>query len=91
MNLLSWSLAIAILMLLAAESVTFFKDTICRQKIWLQSTEMLTRSLLTETGDQELGTNPGCKAALYRKKQDIQWVRNQKKHAFDLQRLDGDL
>jgi hypothetical protein len=46
MNFIPWLLAISLLMGILYKTVAYHKATVCRQRAWLISTEMITRSLI---------------------------------------------
>jgi len=92
MNLLAWIISLSILILLMTEAVDFHKATLCRQKAWLKSTELVTGRLLHNTPEQEQAFHPGCKISFFRNKEMVSWRRlpTPKSHQFQL-KLDGRL
>ncbi len=87
MNLVSWALALATLILLLIQAIAFQKATVCRQEAWRKSTELKTQTLLTEVKPHARDWHLGCKIHLYRNQDDIFWQRlpQLNKHAFSLQ------
>ena len=85
MNLLSWLLSLTLLLVALMESVDFFSATICRQKAWLISTELQTRSLLDSSAPTETAFNQNCRLQVIRNAS-VSWHRigAQGKHAFHL-------
>lgn len=75
MNLISWLLSFSILILLMVEAVAFHKATVCRQEAWLKSTEMKTRTLLTEVKPHAREWHLGCRIHLLRTQDEITWQR----------------
>ena len=92
MNLVAWILSLSILILLIAEGVDFHRATLCRQKAWLRSTELVTGKLLHNAKNHERSFDPGCKTIFLREKATVTWRRlpKVKSHQFLLE-LDGHL
>lgn len=92
MNSLSWILAFSVLVLLMAEAVNFHKATICRQEAWLKSTEMKTRSLLSNPPERDQDWHFRCRLHIRRTKEEISWQRlpSPTRHPFPLP-LKGEL
>ncbi len=86
MNALSWLLALSVLIYLMIEAVAFHKATICRQEAWLKSTELKTRTLLTNSKGNDRGWHLRCRLYLSRQEEEITWQRlpGTKKHTFNL-------
>jgi hypothetical protein len=85
MNLLSWTLAFSILIFLMIEAVSFHRGTVCRQVAWLKSSELMTRSLLTDPPSFERAWHARCKLRIVRQKDKITWQRlpSPRWHRFD--------
>jgi hypothetical protein len=85
MNLLAWLLSLTLLTIALKESVDFFSATLCRQKAWLISTELQTRSLLDSPKAVETSFNPKCQLQVTRRAS-VSWQRvgSQEKHLFYL-------
>ncbi len=85
MMLLSWSMAIALLFSVLIQSLAFYRGTICRQKAWLISFELKTRSLLPNSKMSEESFHYGCRIMIKRT-QEVQWTElvNQRVHLFSL-------
>ena len=75
MNLLSWVLSLSIFLSLFSKAVTFHKATVCRQKAWLKSTELFTRTLLTEKKDRERLIDLDCQLHVRRHKTIVDWIK----------------
>lgn len=75
MNLISWSLAMAILLLLLLEAFNFQHTLVCRQKAWLRAVELKTRVLLEDPKESETGAIPSCKILVMRDKSGIRWKK----------------
>lgn len=86
MNFLAWLLGLTILLSLSMGAVEFFRASVCRQKAWLKSTELKTRSLLHNPPQADFVMDAGCRLYVHRKDKDISWQRipNLKKHSFKL-------
>jgi len=92
MNLLSYLLALSILVLLMIEAVAFHKATVCRQEAWLKGTELITKTLLSKGSPSENSFLPGCKIHLIQRDKSVYWqnLMNLKKHPLVLN-LKGNL
>jgi hypothetical protein len=86
MNIISWLLALSIMILLMVEAVAFQRVTICRQEAWRKSVELKTRTLLTESKPYARDWHLGCRIYLERNQDEIIWQRlpNLKRHSFSL-------
>ena len=86
MNLIAWLLSLSILILLMVEAVAFHKATVCRQEAWLKSTEMKTRTLLTEVKPHARDWHLGCRIHILRTQDQITWqsLPHLNKHDFTL-------
>lgn len=86
MNFLAWLTCLGLIVLLALEAVNFSRASICRQKAWLKSTELITRTLLYNSPSAALFFDPVCKIHISRKNKEVSWRRLPllKKHSFAL-------
>jgi hypothetical protein len=86
MNVLHWLVALSFLIILLIEAVDFHRATVCRQEAWLKSTELRTRSLLSNPKPRERDWHLQCRIHLVRDQETISWQRlpSLKKHDFDL-------
>lgn len=75
MKLLSWILAISVMMTLMMEAVAFHKATVCRQKTWLKSTENITHSLLSKSPKSKKEWVKNCHTLISRTEKTITWQR----------------
>ena len=75
MNLIAWLLGLSILILLMAQAVAFHKATVCRQEAWLKSTEMKTRTLLTEVKPYARDWHLSCRILVLRSQNQLTWQR----------------
>lgn len=75
MNVLAWLLSFSVLILLMVKAVDFHKATVCRQEAWLKSTELKTRSLLTEESQKDQNIHPRCRLFIKRDGENITWQR----------------
>lgn len=73
MNLLSWSLAMAFLLLLLIEAMDFHHSLVCRQRAWLGSVELKTRTLLHGPRESEKKFISPCQILVERTKSGIRW------------------
>lgn len=92
MNMISWLVALSVIILLLIETVAFQKASVCRQEAWLKSFEMKTRALLTEAKSHAREWHLGCRIHLYRNQDQITWQKlpHLKQHKFHLS-LNGSL
>lgn len=92
MSLLSWLVALAVLLVIVIKAVVFYRATACRQMAWLKSTELVTRSLLPNPKPIEREWHLGCRLHLVREQDQANWQRlpSMKKHTFFVQ-LKGEL
>lgn len=86
MNFLAWIVALSALISVLIQSVAFHRATVCRQKAWLKSTELLTRTLLTEERPFEKDGDLSCKLYLVRRQAQVTWqlLPSLKRHSFTL-------
>ncbi len=86
MNLIAWVLALSLLTAAIFGAVMFHEATVCRQKAWLKSTELKTRTLLHRPSDYEQRVDAACKVYVVRKSKTVSWQRlpNYKRHDFKL-------
>lgn len=75
MNIIAWLLSLSLLIILMVEAVAFHRATVCRQKAWLKSTELLTRSKLTNAPEKDWDGDLHCKLLIKREKEIITWRR----------------
>ncbi len=86
MNLIAWLLALSLLVTVMREAVVFHQATVCRQKAWLKSTELMTRTLLTKPKANAQSVDFTCKLAVSLNKKIVTWRRMPylKTHQFQL-------
>jgi hypothetical protein len=75
MNIIAWILSLSILVVLMIQAVDFHKATVCRQKAWQKSTELLTRNFLSEPKPIERSWELGCRIHLVRNHDEVTWQR----------------
>ena len=92
MNFLSWLLGLSVLIILVIKAVALHRVPVCRQEAWLKSTELVTRSLLSNPMPRARDWHLGCRIHLLREHNSITWQQlpTMKKHHFELE-LKGDL
>lgn len=92
MNLIAWVLSLSVLVWLMIQAVDFHRATICRQKAWLKSTELITRSKLSRSTSPESAVDLDCRLFLTRSQDKVLWRQglSLKQHTFTLE-LVGDL
>lgn len=73
MKILSWIIAISIIVLLIIEAVAFHKATVCRQNTWLKSTENITHSLLSNSPKSSKEWVRNCNILIFRSEKKIIW------------------
>ena len=86
MNLIAWLLALSLMVTVMREAVVFHQATVCRQKAWLKSTELMTRTLLTKSSANAKSLDLACKLAVHLEQKKVTWRRlpNLKAHQFQL-------
>lgn len=89
MNILSWLMGLSLMLFLFMEATLLHKSTVCRQKAWLLSTELLTSATLNAAPEGDKRWNINCKLMARRKKKEINWwrlksINQQNKFEFDL-------
>ena len=86
MNFLAWLLSLTLLVVIAMESVEFYKASVCRQKAWLKGAELQTRTLLHEPPQRDQAVDVSCHLYVQRSGSHITWQRlpNFRKHLFEL-------
>ena len=75
MNLIAWLLGLSLLIVLMVEAVAFHRATVCRQKAWLKSTELLTRATLTKAPAKDQVVDLSCRVKVSRNGESITWQR----------------
>jgi hypothetical protein len=92
MNLLSVVLSLSLLVFSFTEAVALHRATVCRQKAWLRSTELLTAATLVREFKNETSLNVACQTAVNIDGRTISWLNTKtfKKHLFEVD-LKGNL
>lgn len=73
MNILTWSLSVALVIALMSQAISFHKSTVCRQEAWLKSIELKTNALLSKPASREHKLIPKCKIHVIRNYSNITW------------------
>lgn len=86
MNLIAWLLALSLMVTVMMEAVVFHQATVCRQKAWLKSTELITRTLLTKPKGHAHVVDFACKLTVVLKQKKVTWqhLPKLKTHQFQL-------
>lgn len=86
MKILTAVVATAVMMILLGSAVLVYRETLCRQKSWAKAFELKTRTLLSESADNDLAVLPHCRTLIKRKQEKVTWqkVPGFKSHAFTL-------
>jgi hypothetical protein len=86
MKFIPWLLALSVLIILTIEAVALHKATVCRQKAWLKTTELMTRLLLSNPPENDRTVDLNCRIMASRHQKTITWQRlpNLKKHPFSV-------
>ena len=75
MNLIAWLLALTLMVTVMMEAVIFHQVTVCRQKAWLKSTELMTRTLLTNPKNYAHAVDFACKLIVHLEQKKVTWRR----------------
>ena len=86
MNLIAWLLALSLMLTVMMEAVVFHQATVCRQKAWLKSTELMTRTLLNKPKGHAHAVDWACKLTVRLEQKKVTWRRLPKlnTHQFQL-------
>jgi len=86
MNLIAWLLALSLMVTVMLQAVVFHQATVCRQKAWLKSTELMTRTLLTKPEGRTHAGDLACKLTVRLEQKKVTWRRlpQLKTHQFQL-------
>lgn len=83
MNLIAIILSLSTFMMVLTQAVTFHKATVCRQRAWLKSTELLTRKTLSAPPEKDQLWDFNCKLIVRRDQEKISWQRLTEIHSHD--------
>lgn len=86
MKLVSTLLCLSLLIFTFIEAVALHRATVCRQKAWLRSTELLTASTLNSAASSQSSLDVACQISVNIEGRSVSWrkARTLKKNAFEV-------